>query len=75
MTYEIWGDTVSTANSILAQGKLSRGSILVSQPVFEFLQDVYYFDRLNPDPSSGSHQPFMPMWRLVGAANQHLEVA
>ena len=75
MTYEVWGDTVSTANSILAQGKPFRGSILVSQPVFEFLQDVYYFDKLNPDPSSGSLRPLIPMWRLVGAAKQQLEVA
>ncbi len=74
MTYDIWGDTVSTANSILAQGKPSRGSILVSQPVFEFLQDVYYFDKLNPDPSSGSPQSLIPMWRLVGAAKQQSEV-
>ena len=75
MAYDVWGDTVSTANSILAQGKPSRGSILVSQPVFEFLQDVYYFDKLNPDPSSGSPQPLIPIWRLIGAAKQHLEVA
>lgn len=75
MAYDVWGDTVSTANSILAQGKPSRGSILVSQPVFEFLQDVYYFDKLNPDPSSGSLHPLIPMWRFVGAAKQQLEVA
>ena len=63
--YDVWGETVTIANAILAQSGGGRGSILVSEPVHDFLKDLYTFTRL--DNGGGSSHP-IPVWRLSGSA-------
>ena len=65
--YDVWGETVSVANAILSQCDARRGSILISEPVHEFLKDLYSFEKVDPRPSM---EQFMPIWRLSRTSNQ-----
>ena len=63
--YDVWGETVSLAGGILAQTTASRSSILVSEPVHEFLRDLYGFEKVVPRNPS---ERFIPVWRLIGTS-------
>jgi len=69
--YDVWGDTVNVANVILTRSLSDPGSILVSQIVYDYLQDLYDFewvDTLNQLADSG-----LGIWRLKGASKRGTE--
>jgi len=63
--YDVWGETVTVANRILAQNSGTRGTILVSEPVHEFLRDLYGFEKVEPRTPS---ERLIPVWRLTTAS-------
>ena len=63
--YDVWGETVTVANRILAQSSGTRGTILVSEPVHEFLRDLYGFEKVEPRTPS---ERLIPVWRLTTAS-------
>jgi len=72
LIYDVWGETVSIANAMLAQSNASSGTILVSDPVHDFLKDLYLFEKI--DPASPGER-LIPVWRLTSAARLKLEKA
>jgi class 3 adenylate cyclase len=64
VTYDVWGDTVNTASIMLSQLSSEPGSILVSQSVYTYLQDLHEFEWV----TDLSHHPedAMTVWRLKG---------
>lgn len=44
-SYDVWGETVSIADFLQLQANPDKGEILVSQEVYERLQDLYKFER------------------------------
>jgi class 3 adenylate cyclase len=65
--YDVWGETVTVANRILAQSNGSRGTILVSDPVHAFLKDLYGFEKVEQRSPS---ERTIPVWRLTTASKQ-----
>ncbi len=44
-SYDVWGETVSIADFLQLQANPDKGEILVTQEVYERLQDLYEFER------------------------------
>lgn len=61
LTYDVWGRTVSIASAILLAAEKIPGSILVSQTVYDSLEDLYQFEPVEDDDFRGN------LWILKGA--------
>lgn len=62
LIYDVWGDTVNVANTILSRLPSSPGSILVSQIVYDYLQDLYEFEWV--DNLNQHSDQVLGVWRL-----------
>ncbi len=66
--YDVWGDTVNVANIILARSPSSPGTIMVSQLIYDYLQDLHEFewvDTLHQNSDQG-----LGVWRLKSAGKR-----
>lgn len=66
--YDVWGDTVNVANIILARSSASPGCILVSQIVYDYLQDLYDFEWI--DNLNQHSVQTMGVWQLKSAGKR-----
>ncbi|EKQ71239.1 family 3 adenylate cyclase [Leptolyngbyaceae cyanobacterium JSC-12] len=70
--YDVWGDTVNVANIILARSPSSPGTIMVSQLIYDYLQDLYEFewvDTLHQNSDQG-----LGVWRLKSAGKRGVDL-
>jgi class 3 adenylate cyclase len=72
MIYDIRGDAELIARAMLNQSEPAGGTILVSEPVYEFLQDVYAFERLERTAALAV-DPAIAIWRLTGSKRDQVQ--
>lgn len=72
MIYDVWGDTVAIANSILQHNEAEPASILVSESVHDYLLDLYDFEKIEPLTIKGSS---INTWRLKNAIKLRSEAS
>jgi class 3 adenylate cyclase len=60
--YDVWGNAVNVASTL--KDHCPPGGILVSQAVYQRLQDVYQFEPFVPSESNG--KPNLTAWQLQG---------
>lgn len=72
MIYDVRGDAESIARAILSQVESASGEILVSEPVYEFLQDVYAFEPVERS-SLAAVDSAIAIWRLTGIKRDQLQ--
>jgi len=70
--YDVWGDTVNVANIILSRSPSEPGSIMVSQIVYDYLQDLYDFEWI--DNLSQHSDQILGVWRLKSIGKRGVDV-
>ncbi|HBE19291.1 MAG TPA: adenylate/guanylate cyclase domain-containing protein [Cyanobacteria bacterium UBA11149] len=71
LTYDVWGDTVTTTNRILTSPFSMPGSILVSQTVYNAVQDIYELDRVGHLEVGGKEN--VELWLLHSTVRQQID--
>jgi class 3 adenylate cyclase len=72
MIYDVRGDAESIARAMLSQAESTGGAILVSEPVYEFLHDVYAFERVERT-AAPAVDPAIAIWRLTGIKRDQVQ--
>ena len=72
MVYEVRGDAESVARAMLSQAESAGAAILVSEPVHEFLQDVYAFEPVEPTAAPAADAA-IAIWRLTGIKRDQVQ--
>ena len=72
MIYDVRGDAELIARAILSQVESASGEILVSEPVYEFLQDVSAFEPVERS-SPPAVDSAIAIWRLTGIKRDQLQ--
>jgi class 3 adenylate cyclase len=72
MIYDVRGDAESIARGMLSQAESTSGAILVSEPVYEFLHDVYAFERVERT-AAPAVEPAIAIWRLTGIKRDQVQ--
>ena len=70
-TYDVWGDTVTTANRILNNPLSMPGSILVTQTVYNAVEDIYEFDRVGRIEVGGKEN--LDLWLLQSTVRRQTD--
>jgi class 3 adenylate cyclase len=72
MIYDVRGDAESIARAMLSQVESAEGAILVSDPIYEFLHDVYAFERVDCTAAPAVDAGFT-IWRLTGSKRDQVQ--
>jgi class 3 adenylate cyclase len=72
MIYDVRGDAESIARAMLSQVESAEGAILVSDPIYEFLHDVYAFERVDRTAGPAVDAGFT-IWRLTGSKRDQVQ--
>lgn len=68
-TYDVWGKPVNIGSSILASGLILPGAIVVSQKVYDSLQDIYSFEESGYLEISENQK--IVLWQLASTTRGH----
>jgi class 3 adenylate cyclase len=63
--YDVWGDTITVASTL--RSTCPPGAILVSQGVYDRLQDLYEFEESGEMDGNGNGKGRSSAWRLKSA--------